>query len=273
MPLPDLSALCVHTDLEARISISMPGGLEITAEFPELRLPNPSEISAALFAQLNASLAPLAPIFLIIEVVIALFDCIKAVEKAIASFPPRPDLLIKALANLSIKIGLLLKIVPTISVPIMVSGIIDGLITYFRGIKAQLTFVIDASAELDLKAARADFLASLGIGGEADIDGNISLSAGAQLHGVVGCARADLNLFMLNMNLSGSAVVRMINDVNGLLQIAGIGTKEHPTIPVPSAFSIAIGTEPIDAIIKTLEDVKKLLPPSGNVTLTAQVTV
>lgn len=260
MPLPDLAALCTHEEIEVRISILMPGGARLAAEFPNIRIPNPAELSAALFAQVNASIAPLEPLFIVMEALISVSDCVKAVEKAIASFPPRPDKLAACFPKMAEKMSAVLQLVPPLSIPIMISGIIDALIIYFKGIRAQLKFAVGAKADIEAKKERVTFLTSIGLS-----------KASTQLSGVVGCAEEDLNLFMMNMNAGAIPLTRLINDVNGLLRLAQLDLQ----IPLPAEFNISVGTKEVDAAIVFLQDLRTKLPDSGNppTVISAEVAV
>ena len=81
MPLPDLREFCIDVDVvPGEVCITFPGGAELCATIPDLVPPQPDKLIRALFAQVNAALQPLTPIFNIIDAVVAIFECVKAIS-------------------------------------------------------------------------------------------------------------------------------------------------------------------------------------------------
>ena len=84
MPLPNLEDSCVElTVTPQNLSLTFPGGAALAAQ-----LPDPMQLSKQLMAQANAALAPLVPVFNVIDTVLALFQAVKAIPDAITSLAP-----------------------------------------------------------------------------------------------------------------------------------------------------------------------------------------
>src|SRR5512147_2090186 len=112
MPLPDLSAACVEVKATKQdLCVTFPGGAEMCVQLPSMSIPDPSELSKQLMAQANAALAPLVPVFNIIDVVIALFNRVKAIPDALGP-PPDPSNLAGCMPELAKKASKLLRLIP-----------------------------------------------------------------------------------------------------------------------------------------------------------------
>jgi len=89
MPLPDLETLCVElTVAPQQLSVTFPGGATLTPGLPDLGIPDPLQLAKQLLGQANTALAPLAPVFNLIDVALALFNAVKAIPDAIFHLDP-----------------------------------------------------------------------------------------------------------------------------------------------------------------------------------------
>jgi hypothetical protein len=89
MQLPNLEDLCVElTVTPQNLSLTFPGGAALDAQLPDIGIPDPMELSKQLMAQANAALAPLVPVFNVIDTVLALFQAVKAIPDAITHLDP-----------------------------------------------------------------------------------------------------------------------------------------------------------------------------------------
>src|SRR5678816_2695961 len=85
MPLPDLETLCVElTVTPQRLTVIVPGGASLDPELPDLGPADPMRLAKQLLAQANAALAPLGPVFDLIDVGLALVEAVKAIPDAIS---------------------------------------------------------------------------------------------------------------------------------------------------------------------------------------------
>ena len=204
MPLPDLSVACIEIKVGKQdLCVTFPGGAEMCVQMPSVSVPDPSELSKQLMAQANAALAPLMPVFNIIDTVIALFNCVKAIPDALGP-PPDPSKLAKCLPDVAKKVSKLLKLIPQLSVPLMIVGLIDVLLAFLEGVRGQIKAVIAAQVCIAAAATRAAEL------------GNVQLST------IVDCANANIDAQMKNLGESAAPVNRLIGVINLFVELAGL---------------------------------------------------
>jgi hypothetical protein len=204
MPLPDLSVACIEIKVGKQdLCVTFPGGAEMCVQMPSVTVPDPSELSKQLMAQANAALAPLMPVFNIIDAVLALFNCVKAIPDALGP-PPDPSKLAKCMPDVAKKVSKLLKLIPQLSVPLMIVGLIDVVLTFLEGIRGQLKAVIAAQVRIAAAATRAAEL------------GNVQLST------IVDCANANIDAQMKNLSESAAPVNRLIGVINLFVELAGL---------------------------------------------------
>jgi hypothetical protein len=239
MPLPNLDIYCSPNAVSSRLCITFPGGAQICGLPTANTIPDPSEAVNALLAQANVALAPLVPIFNIIDCVVAVVNCIKAVGKAIASFPPRPDKLAACFPDLAKKLGKLLQLIPQLSIPVLVGSLLDALIAFLRAIRSQLLAVIKHLLFVVQSQSRAAALGSIA------------------LFGVIGCANSDMDAYLANMNENAKPIGQIMKIVNLFLGLAGldpIGTNIQFTGAAEDS------VKGIDITIKVLQGVRTAFP-------------
>jgi len=195
MPLPDLESFCVElTVTPQRLSVTFPGGATLAPELPDLGIPDPLQLSKQLLGQANAALAPLAPVFNLIDVALALFNAVKAIPDAISHLDPGK--ITDALPELAEKAGKLLPLVPQLSVPLMIGGLIDTLLAFLGGLAGQLRALIDQQVRIQKAENRA---AELG---------------NAQLQTIADCSKHHAAAQLQSLSESVAPVNRLIALVN-----------------------------------------------------------
>jgi len=111
--------------------ITFPGGATLSQVLAAgSEIPDPIDSVTNLLAQANAGLAPRVPVFNIIDAVIAVFNCIKAIPDSLGP-PPDPTKLAECIPDLAEKVDALLKLIPQLSVPLLVVGIIVAFCVVF----------------------------------------------------------------------------------------------------------------------------------------------
>lgn len=239
MPIPNLQSLCLSIQVvPGEVCIPFPGGAEVCVTMPDIVPPTPDKLIRQLFAQANAALAPLNPIFNIIDTVVAVFDCIKAISTL------NPEEIIACIPNLAQQINKLLQLIPVLSIPFLVAALIDTLILYLRGTQAQLRRAQILLARL-LDAETA-----------AVRPGNVGLGD------IVDCAFDDLNNLIAWQNECAKPVNRLIGVINLFLEIIGL---ERFTIPCLGTFiadldAINAILEFIDLLIELLTIIRLAIP-------------
>ena len=118
--------------------------LPICIEIPEipdplnLTLPGGVQIERInLMEVIQPALTPLVPIFDIIDTVVAVFNCIKAIPDTLGP-PPDPTVLAACLPDLAEKVAKLLKLIPQLSLPLTIIGLIDLVIDTLRQARSLL---------------------------------------------------------------------------------------------------------------------------------------
>ncbi len=214
----------------ARCCISLPGGAQLCStslSFDPMRQLQP------YIDQLNAALAPLMPIFRIIAVAVAIINCIKAIPDSI----PIPTPIIQCLVELVAAAIELLKLIPLISLPFTLIGILDCIILFLRAIRQTIAKIVQLLAGVNLVI-------------------NDPFSNATQLF-IARCELGTINAQLANLNNILAALGALFGVVNlllGLLQL-----QELPT-------SLSIGTDAsaaldaIDAILVPLTFVRSLIP-------------
>lgn len=253
--LPDLSIYCSVNfscvNGTARLCVPFPGGGEICAIFPALKIPDPSEMVNALLAQVNAALAPLGMIFTILEVCIAVVDCIKGIQKAILNFPPNPVKIAECIPGLEQAIAKLLKLIPYLVIPVLVGALLDAIVCWLTGLRNQLLALIAKLVRVLAAQTRAAKLPS------------VSLSL------VIDCANNDIDLALKNMNDGAAPIGRIIAIVNALLQLAGAQPNADGSGPIPDISTLfaqaasqgaASVINPLDDVITVLQTIRKFFP-------------
>jgi hypothetical protein len=120
--------------------ICLPGGLCLDYVWNAInQIPSASDVSLDFFGQIGPALAPLKPFFDILDTVLALFRCVKAIPDAIMSLDPSE--LINCVPALAKAVDQLLKLIPQLSIPKMVIAILHNLATLLRAIGADLLYL------------------------------------------------------------------------------------------------------------------------------------
>jgi len=238
MPLPDLETLCVElTVTPQQLSVTFPGGATLASELPNLGIPDPLQLAKQLMAQANAALAPLAPVFNLIDVALALFNAVKAIPDAISHLDPSK--ITDALPELAEKAGKLLPLVPQLSVPLMIVGLIDTLLAFLGGLAGQLRALINQQVRIQAAENRA---AELG---------------NAQLQTVVDCSKHHVAAQLQSLSESVAPVNRLIALVNVFSRLAGLG-------PLPDFSGLgsdaAAALQPLEDTVQALQQIRAAIP-------------
>lgn len=233
MALPDLGVVCTEIKIrQSDLCITFPGGAEVCAFSAEVP-PSPAILARHLLGQANSSLAPLGPIFTIIETLFAVNEVFTAVKDALGP-PPDPTKLAEAIPGLAQKIDELAALIPQLSVPIMIVQSIDAIITLLEGMVDEL----EGLKRLQERITAAELKA-----------GDIPA-----LNPVILCAQNTLVAQQTNLERASASA----NFLIGLLNSFGtpIGIPEVPTVAelgsTPSA-GITVLNETVD-VMKTTRD-------------------
>ena len=133
-----------------QLRVTLPGGLAVQGTVPQIGA-SPLEAARATVGALNAAMAPLGPVFTIIDAILAIVKFAQSVPGVVT----RPDKVATALVDVVAKAGKLATLVPQLSVPLMIVGVIDVLLALLAGITDEL----NAIAGLESKASELEVIA------------------------------------------------------------------------------------------------------------------
>jgi hypothetical protein len=239
MPIGRIDGFCAVVTLTPReICVQYPVSQQLCVSLPDIGIADPSELLMQFFAQLNSALQPLTPILNIIDAVLAIFECVKAIPKAITQLDPTD--LIECLPGLAEAIQKLLKMLPPLSIPILIVQILDTMIYYMQTVRNQIAGII----------ARAQAIAEAAT--RAVEPGNFQLGL------ALDCINANFGIDLQNLNEQFLPLNRLIGIVNALLEIIGLEPLPSVTeIPDPaSAAALAF----MDVQIDFLTAVRSTIP-------------
>ncbi len=240
MPLPlPLSEICKPVVVPPQsLCVTMPGGAQLCVNLPVVVPPSASEVARAMFAQINAALAPLTPIFNLIDAIAAVVACVQAVPEAITKLDVFA--LVQCVPDMVEKVAKLMSLIPPLSIPVTIRDILTVIIAYLSGLVADLE---DAKAQLQAIA-----LANL----KAQTPGN------AGLFGAVLCAQGLYEAGMANMAAGAEPLNRLMGILNALLALVP-GVDPLPCLGSLDALPTVV-IDTLNAFIDILNIIKNILP-------------
>jgi hypothetical protein len=224
-PLPDLP------EVE---DICLPGGICLSYVWDGIgKIPSVADISMDFYSQIGPALTPLIPLFNILDTVLAIFRCVKAIPDAITSLDPSE--LLKCLPALAKLVDQLLKLIPQLSIPKMVKVALKNMAKLLRSIASEITYI---QSQLQRIADEIDRAAEL-----QDV----------KMNGFLVCAQQDAfdTLAATGEALKGlGRIVLLLNVFIGL-----IGAEEIPCF----GSLVSENTDNLDAVIDLLTTLAELL--------------
>ena len=218
--------ICIEIpEIPDPLSITLPGGVSME--------------SINLMEQIQPALTPLMPLFDIIDTVVAVFNCIKAIPDTLGP-PPDPTVLAARIAELAEKVAKLLKLIPQLSIPLTIIGIIDLIIDVLRQARTMLLHLQAQMQQITGAIDRA-----------TDLDD-------AGLMAITSCAQANVAQEAANVGKSLAALGKLIGILNIFLELVGA-----PTVPDLSDLAGTPLDEvvpPLDAIVDQLTQVRDMVP-------------
>jgi hypothetical protein len=227
--------------LPAPREIVFPGGAALSQVLAAgSKIPSGLDAATNLLAQASPAMAPLMPIFNIIDAVLALVECVQAVPDALGP-PPDPAKMVEALSRLAEKLPKLLDLVPQLAAPRMVIGMLDTLIDFLEGLRNQIEAIL---LQAERTRAARDKAEELGDANLLHIAGCAEGQAQAQLQAMAD-ALAPMNALVSALNLFlGLLGLPEVPSLDGLVDIAN-----------PDA-----GLAAIDALVDALRSIRDAVP-------------
>ena len=220
--------------------------LPICLEIPEI--PDPLSITLPggvtmqqinLMQAIQPALTPLMPLFDIIDTVVAVFNCVKAIPDSLGP-PPDPTALAACIPELAEKVAKLLRLIPQLSLPYTIIGIIDLVIDTLRQARSQLMHLQQQMQQILGAIDRATELEDAG------------------LMAITSCAQANVAQEAANVGKSLAGLGKLIGILNIFLGI--VGGPEVPDLSNLAGRPLDDVIPPIDAIIEALQTVRSAVP-------------
>jgi len=220
--------------------------LPICLEIPELGDPPvitlPGGVSIQQFNLMEAiqpALTPLMPVFDIIDTVVAVFNCVKAIPDSLGP-PPDSTALAACIPELAETVSKLLKLIPQLSLPYTIIGIIDLVIDTLRQARDQL---------LHLQQQMQQILGAIDRATELEDAGLMAITS---------CAQANVATEAANVGKALASLGKLIGILNIFLGM--VGAPEVPDLSNLAGRPLDEVVPPIDAIVNALQDVRGAIP-------------
>ena len=220
--------------------------LPICLEIPEI--PDPLSITLPggvtmqqinLMQAIQPALTPLMPLFDIIDTVVAVFNCVKAIPDSLGP-PPDPTALAACIPELAENVAKLLRLIPQLSLPYTIIGIIDLVIDTLRQARSQL---------MNLQQQMQQILGAIDRATELEDAGLMAITS---------CAQANVAQEAANVGKALASLGKLIGILNIFLGI--VGGPEVPDLSNLAGRPLDDVIPPIDAIIKSLQTVRSAVP-------------
>ncbi len=188
---------------------------------------------------IQPALTPLMPLFNVLETVLALFDAVKAVPDSIGP-PPDPGALIEALQKVAEKVANLLRLVPQLSLPLTIVGLLDLIL---HTLSRARDVLVDLQARAEALSAAEERARELG---------------DAKLLEIAACARANIEQEAANLGKSLGALGALIGVLNIFTSM--VGAPGVPDLSSLSGEALDTVVAPLDAVVEVLEGVRAAVP-------------
>ncbi|MBN2715581.1 MAG: hypothetical protein JXX14_06975 [Deltaproteobacteria bacterium] len=218
--------ICIEIpEIPDPFAITLPGGIELE--------------HINLLDILQPALTPLVPFFNVIDTIVAIFNCVKAIPDSLGP-PPDPTALAACLPDLAEKVNQLLKLIPQLSLPMTIVGIIDLVIHNLTEVKMVLVHLQRQMVQILEVIDRAK-----------DLDD-------AGLMAIAVCAEANVAQEAANLGKMLASLGKLIGLLN--LFLGMVGGPEIPDFSNLAGQPLDNAIEPIDAIIEVLQTVRSAVP-------------
>lgn len=202
------------------LKIRFPGGATIQA--PTTTLPDPGDVAAKLLSAVNSALAPLMPLFDIVDAVLGVVKVFEAVKSL------NPIAIGSALADFVKLVDKLKQLLPPLSVPLLVKDLVRALRIYVESVRDQVVAIVAQQAKIAVAKEKAATTPALGAS--------------------VLCAETTTTALYASMKTNAGPVNRLLRVVNLLGSVAGLGE-----IP-----GLELAANPADAVLPLTDLVSKL---------------
>jgi hypothetical protein len=217
--------------------VRFPGGATLCVQVPQVN-PDQFQIAKNLLTQANSALAPLAPLFSIIDAILAVKAVIDAIPDSLGP-PPDPTALAQTIPELAKKVAALAALIPQLSVPLLVVDTIDVVLAALNGILEQLTLLQEQQGRINAALVRA------------------ALPGDGALAGVAGCAQDVLNAQIQALQAGTVPINSLLAVVNVFLGLVGLDPLAPlNTLPDDPALAVA----QLEIVVDVLTKARNAIP-------------
>jgi hypothetical protein len=133
------------------LSITLPGGAVIGVQSQDIFTTN-AELCRLLLGQLQGVMAPMAPLFTMVQGVLCLKDIVTSIPEAIVTLDPTK--ITETIERCTPTIEKLLSLIPQISAPAMLASVLDVLICVLNGTIDELEICVQKTAAINALQSR-----------------------------------------------------------------------------------------------------------------------
>jgi hypothetical protein len=206
----------------------------------EITLPGNVTMEAInLMEILQPALTPLVPLFNVVDTIVAMFNCIKAIPDTLGP-PPDPTIIATCLPALSEHIAKLLQLLPQLSVPHMMKRIATLAISVLRVTRSHLLHLQQQMVEILGAIDRATQLEDAG------------------LMAVIQCAQANVAQEAANVGKSLASLGRLLGLFN--LFSGMVGGPQAPDLSNLVGRPLDEAIPPLNDLIAALELARDAIP-------------
>ena len=207
---------------------------------PVLDLPGGVSIQQFnLMQAIQPALTPLVPIFDIVDTVVAVFNCIKAIPDTLGP-PPDPTAIAVCIPELAQKVAKLVRLIPQVTLPYTLRGILRLIIDTLRQARSKIMHLQQQMQQILGAVDRATNLADAG------------------LMAITSCAQANVAQEAANVGKSLASLGKLIGLAN--LFLGMIGAEGIPDLSNLAGRPLDDVIPPIDAIIMKLQAAHDAIP-------------
>lgn len=237
----NLGELCVPTpELPSKpLCLTLPGGTELCPPMGYQHL-GLLEYAREAVGLANTALAPMRPVFEVIEVLALIEQCLSKIPDILGP-PPNPKPLIETLIKLAEKMKLVLKLSPPFSAPIMLVQILDMLIANLYGLASELFAVARYVASIETATNQVGHL--------------------PEMKDILDCVWKNVDVQMSNLQKMFASINPTIDLLNVIAKLAQIGDP-FPLEPFQSDLNKGprAAGEAIQLLAEKLQAVRVMIP-------------
>ncbi len=220
--------------------------IELCLQLPEI--PDPFELTLPggitierinLLEVIQPLLAPLMPLFEIVDTIVAIFNCVKALPDSLGP-PPDPTVLAACIPELGEKIAQLLKLLPQLSLPLLLKQLCKLIVQTLREARSALVHLQEQMLRILRAVDRATELEDSG------------------LMAIISCAKTNAGQEAANVGKMLASLGRLIGLMN--LFFGMLGLPEVPNLSELAGKPLDLVIDPLDALIEVFQNAGDAIP-------------